>query len=210
MFHQRREITSDGRHIVTIGFFQPCEEQDQQLGCFGNWVNYLAACWTQRDGFNFSHVEMRFSDGFVTSVTQDKPVHYEQKMLSNPNYKAFFQVCLAPQQENKMVKMAKKFAEEKVEFNAGGMWWNFLPLLKYAPLQREGKSVFCSEYMVMLLQEAGLVEDMCPESTSPTDLYIELRTHKEFKWGMNKALFEARGGKKKILNLKSLTTLKGK
>jgi len=206
-FHQRRDTTPDGRHVVTIGFFEPAEQR-QELGCFGNRVNSIASCWTARDGAHYSHVEMRFSDGTVTSVTQNKPVHFERRLLSNQNYKAFYHINMEGWKEKEMMDMAKQFHTDEIEFNKGGMWWNFLPLLKHIPLQRQGRSVFCSEYIVMLLQKAGYLNGLSPETVSPSDLYIELKQEPDVHWGTNRVLYEATGGKRKPLKMGALTGAK--
>ena len=201
--HVRREVTKDRKHLVTIGFFEPKEQQD--MGCFANCVNSIAASWTAREGLTYSHVEMRFSDGIVTSVTQNTPVHLERRVLSNPNYKSFFRIAVAPDKERKMKLLAEKYHKEEVRFNTGGMWWNFIPLLKYIPLQRGGRSVFCSEYMVQLLQEADFLLAIRPESTSPNDLYVELKMMPEAKLGINTVLYEKQGGVNKKLSMRGLS-----
>ena len=201
--HKRRELTQEGNPVITIGFFQPIEQREE-FGCFGNMVNSITSSWTRREsGHNFSHVEMRFSDGTTTSVTQNSPVHYKERLLSNPNYTHFWKITVTDKQEQEMMDMAKEYYEKNIEFNTLGMWCNFLPCC--IAVKRKGKVVFCSEYIVMLLQHAGIMHGIRPETTSPNDLYMHLRNDPTAYQGINTVVFNATGGTKRQISLSALS-----
>ena len=203
--HKRRELTQEGNPVITIGFFQP-KEQREEFGCFGNMVNSITSRWTMiQEGHNFSHVELRFSTGETTSVTQNSPVHYKERLLSNPNYTHFWKMTVTQAQEQEMMDMAKDYCNRQVAFNTRGMWWNFIPLLKCMPVQRDGRAVFCSEYVVMLLQRAGIMHGIKPALTSPNELYMYLQQDPCVYRGINTVVFNAMGGTKRPISLHALS-----
>ncbi len=46
--------------------------------------------------------------------------------------------------------------KNKVKFNNIAYWWNFLPILKWCPV--EGSGVFCSQLIAMACIEAGIID----------------------------------------------------
>lgn len=172
----KRTTTSDGQRLLFIGFFTPDE---QKSGYIQSFTNQIIGYWTQIEQRRFSHVELRFSNGMVTSVTADGPVHYEQRFLSNKCYRYFFSLKISAENEDKMEKMAKNYAKNKVGFNRIGMCWNFSPITRCFPIQKRENKVFCSEYIVQLLQEGGLLKDKNPSEISVVDLFFILKDEVE-------------------------------
>lgn len=173
--HVPRARAHDGRGIILVGFFRPVTQPQTGPAC-ASCVTAMAAWWTMREGRSYSHVELRFSDYTVTSVTQNSTVHYEPRVLSNPGYTCFFRIPVSAEQEQRMQQMAREYCERRIPFNKAGFWWNFLPLVgARMPLRREGSAVFCSEYITRLLQAGDLLPDHLDSATiSPTDLYMLL------------------------------------
>lgn len=135
---------------VTIGFFRA-------RGC--------GQCFQK-----YEHVELRFSDGTTTSITSDPGrVHYDQyRVLSNEHYACFMSVGVTKEQEEAMMNLAWDHHNNGTGFNRIAMYWNFVCCL--CPI-RTKESVFCSQYVVILLQAANLLLDLDPSRTSPTSLY---------------------------------------
>lgn len=173
---------------VVIGFYEP-RDQPETAGWWARAQNWLVSAWTSREGKNFSHVEMRFSDLASTSICrEDGAVHLvDGKTMANPNYTTFLSLHVEPHVERAMRRMAQDYHDRGVVFNMGGMLCNFAPLLgrcfSYSgrgPPPSDGgegaqESVFCSQYVALLLQEAGYVLWLDPERTTPTQLYWALR-----------------------------------
>lgn len=172
----QRQTTSGGKRLLSIGFFTP---DDQKSGYIQSFTNHIIGYWTQIEKRRFSHVELRFSNGMVTSVTGDGPVHYEQRFLSNKCYRYFFKLELSAENEEKMEKLAADYAKNKVEFNRIGMCWNFFPITSCFPIKKRENKVFCSEYIVQLLQEGGLLQDKNPFEISVVDLFFILKDEVE-------------------------------
>jgi hypothetical protein len=176
-----RDVTKDGRHVIKIGFFTPHQQQQQQeqpscTACFYS----IASWWTsvpQDEGRHYSHVELRFSDGCVTSVTQDPgTVHYiNDKMMSSKGYRCFYQIAVSPQDEAIVQERAKWHAENKTPFGKTAMYWNFLPVLRNVPIRSQETSFFCSQYITTLLQMINLVPELDADLTSPNDLWRVLK-----------------------------------
>jgi hypothetical protein len=140
----QREVTECGLRIVQIGFFR---------------VN---SCCSK-----YGHVEIRFSDGTITSITRDPGyVHFEPGRLMT-RYNCFFQIHLTSLEEEAMEQKAFDAHQNKVPFSYMSMIWNFAPLTRNYPLNGE----FCSSYVTKLLQMVGYCEELDPRRTSPDDLF---------------------------------------
>lgn len=146
-----RDITPNGMHVIQVGFFKA------RKSCF--------CCRVRR----YEHVELRFSDGAVTSITRDPGVvHYhEGRVLSNPLYSCFFSLCVAPEAEHRVQRNAKS---NQSPFSLTAMIWNFAPLTSRWPIE----GTFCSSYVTRILQELGYVEHLDPRVTSPDVLFEAL------------------------------------
>lgn len=132
---------------------------------------------------------MMFSDGSVTSITADPgKVHYdESRFLSNPSYRYFFEIYLSRHQEQAMEAYARACAEREIPFNKSGMYWNFVcPCI---PIRKEGKALFCSEYVTRMLQTIGYLPDLDSAKTSPNDLYLALKNCRDVHVGVNTKLY---------------------
>ena len=177
-----RNLTRSGKRIVRIAFFEPDDRNGTMLG------SVAAFCTANKTGRTFSHVEMMFSDGAVTSVTQDPGVvHYDEtRLLSNPRYRHVYEIYINPKEERVMVAFAKDCVRRRVGFNKCAMYWNFIPCC--IAIRRNGSEYFCSEYITQMLQSIGYVPDLDPAVTSPNDLYLALK-ESGVKTGINEKLF---------------------
>ena len=168
-----------------------------------SFADRLVSWWTKPRNSStsktFTHVELRFGSQSTTSITQrEGVVHYEEsKLLQSKNYASFLTVQVEPQQYRDMQQMAVSFCENKVAFNTRGMVCNFLPLLRccFASSGQDDagfyEQVFCSQYVVLLLQEGGFVSWLDPAHTTPNDLYEALKRGQEgFREGFNAKLFK--------------------
>ena len=168
-----RNTTPQGDPIIQIGFFKATSSRLFTCGALNA---------------QYSHVELRFSDNTVTSITRDPGrVHYEKgRTLSNPMYSCFFQIAIRPQQEADMQKLARHYAEAKEpQFSYVAMIWNFTPIARNFPMQ----GMFCSQYICMLLQHVSIAVDLNPLTTSPDNLYDNLRRDKRAIASYNRCLF---------------------
>lgn len=153
MFHVDRNTLSNGLHIIQIGFFASSRN--------------ACAC-----GHRYSHVELRFSDYSVTSITKTPTgkVHLiPQKRMSNPNYCCFFEIAVRPEVEDEMLKFAERHADSTT-FSILAMYTNFICCFTV----RNPQSTFCSAYVCRLLQICDVCKGLDPDRTSPDDLFEEL------------------------------------
>lgn len=160
--------TAQGTPIIQIGFFKS----------LSNWL-----------GQTYEHVELRFSDGTVTSITRDPGrVHYSKgRLLSNPKYSCFFQIAIDPETEAYVQRMAEKAAsDESVRFSYVAMVWNFFPLTRCYPLS----GTFCSQYITKLLHAMDIATHLNPQTTSPDDLFETLKREPRAIVSFNKCLFK--------------------
>jgi hypothetical protein len=148
-----RHVSPTGLNICKIGFFASSRN--------------VCSC-----GYRYAHVEVRFSDYCVTSITRAPTgkVHIiPGKRMSNPNYCCFFEIALESKVEEEMVEFAERY---DAGFSSLVMYWNFAPILRNWPIR--GWGTFCSAYVCRLLQIADLCQGMDPDRTSPDDLFIAL------------------------------------
>lgn len=167
-----RNTTPQGHHVIQVGFFQA-----------------ESSCLTSFAQARYAHVELRFSDNAVTSITRDPGyVHYEQgRMLSNPKYRCFFEIALAPAEEARMQEIAREYAKDTTaQFSYLAMIWNFAPITRLWPLD----GLFCSQYVTLLLQKVGLAADLLPARTSPDDLFDYLKHERRAIASYNRCLFK--------------------
>lgn len=190
-----RRRTRDGRREMRLAFYKTTPDRMDAdecsccmkttfccCFCMGNtcygreWWRDLVTWWVSVDGESYAHVEIMFSDDHVYSITQVGGVHYTRdRMLSNHGYDMFLKIALTDEQEDKIQAFAEKTYKEQPEFNQMGYYWNFLPGLRNFPLRRNGERFFCSEMITTALQEGGLVDNLDATTTSPTDLYFEVK-----------------------------------
>ncbi len=152
-----RRKTPQGEHIILIGFFRSSS-------------NYFL----QR----YEHVELQFSDGYVTSITRDPGyVHYcKEKGLSR--YTCFFEIAIHPKYEEKMQLQAQNTHEP---FSTIAMYWNFL--FSCYPID----GLFCSNYITTLLQvDHELAIDLNAKITTPDVLFEYLKHEKRAICSYNK------------------------
>lgn len=152
------------RVVVTVGFFRA-------EGC-------------SRSCQKYSHVEVRFSDGTVTSITRNPGhVHYDQtRVLSKGNYSCFMSVQVTPKQEEAMQQLAYHHYVNRTPFGSVSMFWNFVCLP--CPIRNES-SLFCSQYVIKLFQHCGMLLELDPDRTSPTVLFEEMCKNEDFYFSTN-------------------------
>jgi len=167
------------KFVVKIGF-RKADKDDK------SWMGYFAKYFTAIESKHiYEHVEMRFSDGIVTSITQ-KPgkIHYlKDKMMSHWKYSRFYELYVTWDEEQIMQSYAENAARNEIPFNKCGMYWNFTPCC--FPIDKKGKAFFCSEYIVTLLQLIGLLNDLDSYTTSPNKLFETIEKHPDFKSSYN-------------------------
>jgi hypothetical protein len=181
--YRQRNLSRSGKRIVRVAFMEPNDLENSLM-------SRMASCLTANDtGKTYSHVEVMFSDGAVTSITQNPgTVHYDDtRFLSNPRYRCFFETYLTAKQEDAMQAFARSCAAREVPFNQCGMFWNFIPCC--FKVRKTGDAYFCSEYVTQLFQTIGYLADLDPATTSPNDLYRQLKNDDLFKKGINEKLF---------------------
>lgn len=176
------------KKTITIGFFRV-----QNNGQNKSIINSLASCWTSRpESTNtYSHVELRFSDGYSTSITSDGGcVHYvANRTLSKSGYRCFYEIDVDPQIEDIVRGYAMQCAERKVPFNSVAIYWNFLPIFSKFPIRANNGAFFCSEYITVLMHKINQCPELVPETTSPTDLYVSLKNNPQFAVTFNKTMY---------------------
>lgn len=196
----------DGRvvHIVKLLFYQYADvadmmhEQGVRPTRRGEMWNWLAACWTgggchvstqrvqmmqdaeAQDDVDpiFTHVELRFSNGYGTSITADEGrVHYEQRLHTRDNYSYIVELHVTPDEERKAEDLARNMHKDpSVGFNQRGFMLNFLPVVgTLAKATQHNNNVFCTQYIVLLLHEMNRLLDVDPRDTSPQQLYHIMR-----------------------------------
>ena len=159
--------SSDSR-CVTIGFFSPDSRENQQNSC----ISWMVKSWTngtRNPALCFTHVELRFSDRMVISITNEG-IHYEQRVLSSNGYSTFFKIDVSVKQEIEMKNLAQDIFNQKPTFNWVGLVWNFAPLTNHCAVTRQN-AYFCTELIVMILQKADIFIGAIPHKTSPNQLF---------------------------------------
>ena len=176
----------NAKKTITIGFYKT------QLNN-NSLINKLATCWTAKPNSEhvYSHVELRFSDGSTTSITQDTGyVHYDKnRTLSNAGYTCFYEIDIDETIETIVQEYAMQCNERKIPFNTWAVYWNFLPICSNYPIRANTKAFFCSEYITTLMHKINQCPELIPELTSPTDLYISLKNNPQFAITFNRTLY---------------------
>ena len=173
----RRTTSGGSLRIMTVAFFTPQDVNRERTTWFQRLTMDLVGCWTAApdgDGLRVTHAEIMFSDWHVFGITEADGVHYVDRRLSNPGYRHFFDLYLKPEREDKIQACARRIYEQQPSFNTAGQWWNFAPVLRWAPLRREGRQYFCSELLTTVLQEGNLLLWLDPVTTTPMQLYQEI------------------------------------
>lgn len=164
MDFKARNVTPGGKRVLQVAFYE---------------TNGCGRC-IQR----FRHVELRFSDDTVTSITKDPGVvHYDQeKIMSSDGYSWFLQVTLEPYLEDRMQQKAFLYWEHQTRFANWALYWNFICCC--FPF-RGDNTLFCSQYITLLFQEAGMLKQLDSDRTTPTALFNALQTYDNVMFGSN-------------------------
>lgn len=169
---------------ITIGFYRP-EQLDVCSSCLYSHKTDAKRIYT--------HVELRFSDNSITSITRDPgTVHYFKagKDLSRQGYTCFFEIDVNSSLELAMKDYAQDCADKEIPFNYWGMYFNFIPILNtFYTYDSECTSFFCSEYIVHVLQKGGMFGDLIPHLTTPNMLYEALKNSPITDISFNKTLY---------------------
>jgi hypothetical protein len=186
---------NNGDPIIKLAFFG----EDPDLGWFGKKWSRFGAWLTEQYVDNseryYTHVEVRFSRGQVSSVNQvhGKVYMVDEKMLSRSGYSCFFQTVISRDQQDIIEKIARQYTANETPFNLKGLLCNFTPGFRHCMgTNQHGKKVFCSEYIVILLQSIGMFDDLNAYETSPSDLYKKVRNSPMWKLSYNRELSAVR------------------
>jgi hypothetical protein len=149
------------------------------------WVNRAVASLGQH---RFCHVEMRFDDGYATSIFAGESVFYRKRSYSNPNY-TLLTILVSDKQERDLKKIAQEAANGRVQFDHCGMYAATCPCLSIVYDAMCGckwsssackaivEPTFCSKYVTSLLHivQVPEVSHLNASSTTPSMLYNSLR-----------------------------------
>ena len=168
-----REIPlSEKTCSIQLAFFL----KDDYADAVDSFSQSCAASWTETNGHRFTHVELRFlnrrntntNQPFSCSILDSKTVHLDTKKFCRPGY-GFLRIPVSPEQEDAMWKYCLSMKRNKVSFNWIGQWINFVCPFSY---HTNGKSVFCSELVTMILQVGGVLDSTIrPYKVHPNLLY---------------------------------------
>jgi hypothetical protein len=153
------------------------------------WLNRAVALLGRHP---YCHVEMRFDDGYATSIFAGEDVFYRKRSYSNPNY-TLLTILVNDKQERDLKKTAQEAANGGVSFDSCGMYAAAWPCVSavygafcgcdwssestgttYASIMRP---TFCSKYITSLLQNVEIPEvaRLNARSTTPSMLYDSMR-----------------------------------
>jgi len=176
--------------IIKLAFFTMSKEHSWWKRKWTEWSAWFTGQYTEQHIF-YDHVELRFSRGQVTSINYNYGRVYmvDEKMLDRSGYSCFYQTSVTRAQQRRMQEMAQHFVDKNIPFNLRGMLCNFTPGFKHClGIDREGQAVFCSEYIVHVLQAGGIFVDMEASKTSPNDLFRAVRHHPDWYASYNREL----------------------
>lgn len=166
------DLTEAGLRRVKILFYSFASPSE---GTADTVQTRVSACWTRDPEVDhvITHCELRFSDGTATSITSSSNrVHYERRLHTKENYCDVIEYHVSAETEGRMQAEAKRMADDpNVQFNYYGFMWNFIPVLRWWPVRRQMRHVFCSEYVVHLLQMGGFLMRLDAALTSPMMLF---------------------------------------
>lgn len=163
-----RKITPTGLNVIQIGFFSTQRN-----------------CWSL--GQLYEHVEIRFSDFKVTSISKDPGIVYciPNKRLSNPKYTCFFELAIELSVEREMQILMEDYMDSKIPFSTFAMYWNFIPITRNYPMN----GLFCSHYICKLLQISSIGLYLNPLKTTPDDIFYALQKDKRVVCSFNPLTF---------------------
>lgn len=145
----------------------------------------LIGWWT---GYRYAHCELVFHSSVGTWYTCT--VNSGSKVIIWPNkntYDApgtgagdwkFHGLPLNSQQAWNLWQFCVREAQAERPYNKLGMWWNFSPVLRLLPINRQGRAWFCSEMVLHGLQQhCGIYLGRAPHTVSPDDLHDIMLAH---------------------------------
>ena len=139
----------------------------------------LIGWWT---GYEYAHCELVFhsSHGSWIACTVNEGSHVitwpnkpSYPTLSAPNHDwKLHDLPLNDDQKYRLWNFCIQERDAKRGYNRLAMWWNFAPLLRWIPINRQGRLWFCSEMILYGLQKhCGLYLGPSPHTVAPDDLY---------------------------------------
>ena len=160
-----------GDPVVQLAFFTMSKDHSYLKQKWTQFTAWLTGQYIDGNRF-YDHVELRFSEGQVTSVNyvHGKVYMADEKLLDRRGYSCFYELTLSKKDHQTLKKKALEFKDRP--FNLAGMMCNFLPGLNRCFAQDYGgDQVFCSEYIVLLFQSIGYFTELEAHKTSPNDLF---------------------------------------
>lgn len=187
MEHYRNRGKGDARDSthkkIQIFFLQRSDKHEEilekgEVPWAKRVLDRLRSWWTRIDYdghvLDFLHVELMFEDLYVTGVTDKRGCFFVKN--KNPNREGYscLTMYLEPQKYKRMRRKAKAMGERNIP--AASDWYalGFVPVCGACFPNTGEKALFCSQYVVMLFQEIGLLMDLEPGKISPTELYVEI------------------------------------
>lgn len=120
---------------LDIVFYRPSPDD--------HWLNHLVSFASPP----YSHCDLRFDDGTVTSIYQNETVFHEQKSLSRKNYE-WLSLTLTDDEMDEVRAFCDRSLLSSVGFDRVGMFLSYLPV----PLWHSPNRTFCSKYIWQALQ----------------------------------------------------------
>jgi len=148
---------------VSVSFYRGAENEP--------FINRL----TQRLTGDFVHCELVFnnpetgSHNLSCGVWQNEEVFFRPKTFGRTTW-TFRSVNLPQEKVRAMKAFCRGEAANKKPFNK----WGLVRCISPFPKPSDGSSWFCSELAISAFQKAGVLTDVIPSMTTPSDLYIML------------------------------------
>ena len=136
---------------IDIVFYKP--RTDDQ------WLNHLVAFMSPP----YSHCDLRFDDGVVTSIYQNEPVYQEYKSLSREGYE-WVSLAFSDSEYDAIRRFCDASYHNGVMFDYVGMFLSYLP---YSP-RTSPDTTFCSKFIWDALQQSKREEFVSRRSASMT------------------------------------------
>ena len=168
---------SEARRTDRVPFKGRCEFIVNLYICFMTWI---VTWWTQIGTYDYTHVEICFSNGDVASATSANGTYlYADKYHRNEGYSKFEVLRISPHAEKHLHAFAASV--NGAPFNSSGYYWNSFRCLTWCyVVNKQNKSFYCSEFITTLLLLADKLDgstnvtELNPHTTTPNQLYVHL------------------------------------
>ncbi len=129
--------------------------------------------WT---GHEYTHCEFvfRFNSGkcLTCAVNVGLPVTFYENKPYNTNIRwKLHEVSASENEAKRIFDFCCQEHDLKKGYNSMALWWNFLPITRFWPINNKGKTWFCSEFILAALQHGkGIYLENKPWLVAPDDL----------------------------------------